>query len=76
MQIKEKLIELRKQLPHGSIKIISDKTGIRQNTVIDILHGRTQPRFETLQKIVPEINKILQEQERMKELLGIEKQLK
>ena len=33
MQIKEKLIELRKQLPHGSIKIISDKK-VRVDTMM------------------------------------------
>jgi predicted transcriptional regulator len=69
MQIKEKLIELEKELPKGSIKRISQNTGLRQNTIIDILKGRVDPNINSLEKIVPEVVKILKEQEEMKNLL-------
>lgn len=70
MQIKEKLIELGKELPKGSIKRISQNTGLRQNTIIDIFKGRVDPNINSLEKIVPEVAKILREQEEMKALLS------
>ncbi len=39
MEAKQDLEEFRKRLPHGAIKIISDKSGIGYYTVLRVLNG-------------------------------------
>lgn len=72
MQIKEKLIEIGKQLPRGSYKVISEKTGLRRNTITDIFRGRANPTITNLRKIMPVAKELLKETNEMLELLNIE----
>ena len=76
MQIKEKILEIGKQLPRGSYKDIATKTGLRPNTVIDIFKGRTSPNLETLRLIMPIAKKILEETKEMLALLNIGDEIK
>ncbi|AZA95336.1 hypothetical protein [Chryseobacterium shandongense] len=72
MQINEKLIELSKELPRGSVKVLSEETGLRQNTIIDIFKGRSKPGLKNLKLLVPAVLKIIEEQKEFKRMLGIE----
>lgn len=73
MQINEKLQELYKELPRGSVKDLSDATGIRQNTIIDIFKGKSKkPDLKTLELLIPEVSKIIDKQNELKKMLGID----
>lgn len=62
MRINEKLTKINEKLPRGSYSIISERTGVRPNTVSDIFQGKSKnPDLKTLQKIIPEAKKIIQE---------------
>ena len=62
MQINEKLLKINEKLPRGSYSIISQRTGIRPNTVSDVFQGKCKkPELKILQKIIPEAKKIIQE---------------
>ncbi len=62
IQIKEKISELKESLPFGSIKEISKRGKIRQNTIIELFKGRTKnPRKSTVEKIFKIGKEILEE---------------
>ena len=46
METTNSLTELRKELPHGAIKLISDRSGINYYTVLRTLNGdKRSPKF-------------------------------
>lgn len=61
MQINDKIIELKKALPSGAFKRISENTGLSYRCVMDFFSEESTPRLKTIEKIVPEAHKILKE---------------
>ena len=60
MQSKDKIEELTKNLPFGAKKRISQKTGLTQKTVINILKGRGG-RTDTIKRVIKATKEELKE---------------
>ncbi len=65
MQINDKIMELKKALPSGSFRRISENTGLSYRCVMGFFSGEGSPRLKTIEKIVPEAYKILKEVEQL-----------
>ena len=61
MQINEKITDLKRNLPYGSIAQISKETGLRFNTVSDFFKMKYKPSKRVIELIIPVANRIVNE---------------
>ena len=63
MQIKEKLIEMGNKMPTGSFSSIAKEANVSYSVVSEMFSGKSKPKKETLEKIVPIAKRIIKETE-------------
>lgn len=63
----DKLSTLRSSLPHGSIQMISDRTGLSRETVSRVLRGKSQREdvIKEALKIIQDFQELLNRIERV-----------
>ena len=61
MQINEKILEVKQKLPVGSMKLISEKTGISQKTIGTFFKAKAKYRLDTYKKIMNAADEIIVE---------------
>lgn len=66
-QKQEKLSTLRKNLPHGAIKLISERTGVHRDTVARVLSGKSyrEDVVKEALRIIHDFKEILSKVERV-----------
>jgi len=47
--------QIKKELPHGSVKKIAERTGVSTSTVCSILKGKKSPQKATVLKVAAEL---------------------
>lgn len=61
MQITEKILNVKQNLPHGSLIKISKETGITQKTIGNFFSLKTKFKADTYKKIMSSAEKIISE---------------
>lgn len=61
MQRNKKILEVKEKLPTGSLKLISEKTGLTQKTVGAFFKSNSKYRIDTYKKIMNAADEIIVE---------------